>query len=225
MGIWGKKKPNNYPSPKTIKKHVSFSGMHHLKIIKTNFGIYLTKDISEMKINLSTLGEGFAVDHLAYILNKQKIKNYTISVGGTVLVKTEKNEKKSKIIAIQKPIDYKKSVHLLISLRNKAISTAGSYRNYYDLEGKRVSHIIDPETGKPVTHNLVSVSVIASTALKADGWDTGLLVLGFKKAKKLILKEKLSACLITKNEDSFSTWISPSFKKFLVNKKNFNKLF
>lgn len=224
INIWGfgnTSKPNRYPSSIKIKKNIAISGIQHLKIIKKKFFIYLKKDIDSIKINLSTLGEGFAVDHLSYVLNKQKIKNYTISVGGTVLVKTKNNKEKPKIIAIQKPIDQYQSAHLLIYLKNNSISTAGSYRNYYYLQGKRISHLIDPDTGKPITHNLVSVSVIAHTALEADSWDTGLLIMGFKKAKKLILKEKLSVCLITKKKNIFLTWMSPKFKKFLIKENNF----
>ncbi|WP_261979467.1 FAD:protein FMN transferase [Buchnera aphidicola] len=220
INIWGfgtREKPTNYPSKKKIKEKMQLSGSQHLKLIKNSFGMFLEKDIDGIEINLSTLGEGFAVDHLSYIL-KKKIKNYTISVGGTVLVKTEKN--KDKIIAIQKPIDQKKSIHLLVHLNNNSISTAGSYRNYYYLKGKYISHLIDPDNGKPINHNLVSVSVISSTGLEADGWDTGLLILGFKKAKKLALKEQLAVCLITKEKNIFSTWISPKFKKFLVKKNN-----
>nr|OQX99859.1 MAG: hypothetical protein B6I27_00120 [Erwiniaceae bacterium 4572_131] len=146
------------------------------------------------------------------------MKNYTISVGGAVLVKVEKNTRKNKIIAIQKPVDRRKSIHLLVYLKNNAISTAGSYRNYYSLEGKYISHLIDPHSGKPIHHNLVSVSVISSTALESDAWDTGLLILGFRKAQKLALKEKLAVCLITQKKNVFSTWISPKFKRFLVEK-------
>lgn len=219
INTWGfgnKEKPISYPSIKKIKKNLFFSGMKHLKIIKNNFKTYLKKDINNIEINLSTLGEGFAVDHLSYVLQKKGIKNYTISVGGTVLVKIEKIKEKPKIIAIQKPTDEKQLVHLLIYLKNNSISTAGTYRNYYYLQGKRISHLIDPSTGKPITHNLVSVSVISSTALEADSWDTALLIMGFQKAKKLILKEKLAVCLISKEENNFLTWISPQFRKFLV---------
>ncbi|QCI15912.1 FAD:protein FMN transferase [Buchnera aphidicola] len=224
INIWGfgtEKKPNNYISKKKLKKYLNLSGSQHLKLIKNSSGMYLEKDINGIEINLSTLGEGFAADHISYILKKKGIKNYTVSIGGAVVVKTEKNQKKSKIIAIQKPTDKEISIHLLICLKNHSISTAGSYRNYYYLKGKHISHLIDPSNGKPVTHNLVSVSVIAKTALEADSWDTGLLIAGFKKAKEIALKENLAVCLITQKKNIFSTWISPKFKKFLIKKNNF----
>lgn len=224
INIWGfgeQKKLYRYPSINKIKKNIALTGIQHLKLISNSTGNYIKKNLDGIKINLSTLGEGFAADHLSSILKKEGIENYTISVGGTVLVKTKRKES-PKIIAIQKPTDKIKSIHLLVRLKNESISTAGTYRNYYYLKGKKISHLIDPKTGIPVTHNLISVSVISSTALEADGWDSALLILGFKKAKVLALKENLAACFITKKDNTFSTWISPYFKKFLISGKNIN---
>lgn len=224
INIWGfgnKKKPNKYPSINEIKKNIKLTGIRYFKLKRNSSGNYITKDIDDIQINLSTLGEGFAVDHISSNLQKEGIKSYTISVGGTILVKIKEKET-PKIIAIQKPTDKIKSVHLLVKLKNESISTAGTYRNYYYLDNKKISHLIDPTSGMPITHNLVSVSVISSTALEADSWDSGLLILGFKKAKKLALKENLAVCLITQKNDKFLTWISPNFKKFLINSKNIN---
>ncbi|QCI18211.1 FAD:protein FMN transferase ApbE [Buchnera aphidicola (Aphis nasturtii)] len=218
INIWGfgtQKKPHNYPSINIIKKNINLSGIQHLQIINNLYGVYLKKNLDGMKINLSTLGEGFAVDHLSCILKKNGIKNYMISIGGTVLVKMD-NKIKPKIIAIQKPTDKKQSIQLLIYLKNKSISTSGTYLNYYSIHGKNISHIINPENGIPIKNNLVSVSVISATALEADSWDTGLILLGFKKAKKLSINENLAVCLITKEKNSFFTWVSPQFKKFLI---------
>ncbi|AWH90551.1 FAD:protein FMN transferase ApbE [Buchnera aphidicola (Melanaphis sacchari)] len=220
IDMWGfgtKEKPLIFPSLNTIKKNINFSGNRHLKIIDNVNGVYIKKDINNLKINLSTLGEGFSTDHISSILTKKGIKQHTISIGGTVLVKAKNNEN-AKIIAIQKPTDKMKSIQLLIKLKNKSISTAGNYRNYYFLNGKHISHIIDPQNGMPINNQLVSVSVISSTALEADSWDTALLVLGFKKAKILALKENLAVCLIIKNKNKFLTWLSPNFKKFLIKK-------
>lgn len=219
INLWGfgnKKKLHHYPTNKEIKKEISLTGSKYLQLIYNVKGCYLQKKINGIKINLSTIGEGFAVDHLSSVLHQYGIENYIISVGGTILVKVHPRQSKSKIIAIQTPTDIKQSVHLLVSLKNNAISTAGNYRNYYYLNNIRISHLIDPINGKPIKHNLVSVSVIASSALEADTWDTGLLILGFKKAKKLAIQEKLAVCLIMKRKNHFYTWISPAFKKFIV---------
>ncbi len=87
-------------------------------------------------------------------------------------------------VAIQKPTDRENAVQAIVDINGHGISTSGSYRNYYELDGKRISHVIDPQTGRPIEHNTVSVTVIAPTALEADGWDTGLMVLGTQRRKR-----------------------------------------
>ncbi|MDK6877225.1 FAD:protein FMN transferase, partial [Escherichia coli] len=84
------------------------------------------------------------------------------------------------------------AVQAVVDINGHGISTSGSYRNYYELDGKRLSHVIDPQTGRPIEHNLVSVTVIAPTALEADAWDTGLMVLGPDKAKEVVRREGLA---------------------------------
>ena len=123
-------------------------------------------------------------------------------------------------VAIQKPTDKENAVQAVVDINGHGISTSGSYRNYYELDGKRLSHVIDPQTGRPIEHNLVSVTVIAPTALEADAWDTGLMVLGPEKAKEVVRREGLAVYMITKEGDSFKTWMSPQFKSFLVSEKN-----
>jgi thiamine biosynthesis lipoprotein len=119
-------------------------------------------------------------------------------------------------VAIQRPTDKEAVAQAIVDLQGHGISTSGSYRNYYELDGKRLSHIIDPATGRPIDHQLVSATVIATTAMEADGWDTGLMVLGTQKAKALALREGLAVYLITKTADGFTTWMSPQFKAFLI---------
>lgn len=122
-------------------------------------------------------------------------------------------------VAIQKPTDKENAVQAVVDINGHGISTSGSYRNYYELDGKRLSHVIDPQTGRPIEHNLVSVTVIAPTALEADARDTGLMVLGPEKAKEVVRREGLAVYMITKEGDSFKTRMSPQFKSFLVSEK------
>ncbi|EDW0215151.1 FAD:protein FMN transferase ApbE, partial [Salmonella enterica subsp. enterica] len=123
-------------------------------------------------------------------------------------------------VAIQKPTDRENAVQAIVDINGHGISTSGSYRNYYELDGKRVSHVIDPQTGRPIEHNLVSVTVIAPTALEADGWDTGLMVLGTQKAQEVVRREGLAVFMIMKEGEGFKTWMSPQFKTFMVSDKN-----
>lgn len=108
----------------------------------------------------------------------------------------------------------------IVDINGHGISTSGSYRNYYELDGKRISHVIDPQTGRPIDHKLVSVTVISPTALEADGWDTGLMVLGPEKARDVVREQGLAVYMIIKEGDGFKTWMSPQFRAFLVGEKN-----
>lgn len=108
----------------------------------------------------------------------------------------------------------------MVDINGYGISTFGSYCNYYELDGKRFFYVIDLQTGRFIEHNLVFVTVIASTALEADAWDTGLMVLGPEKAKEVVCWEGLAVYMITKEGDSFKTWMLLQFKSFFVSEKN-----
>ncbi len=124
-------------------------------------------------------------------------------------------------VAIQKPTDRENAVQAIVDINGHGISTSGSYRNYYELDGKRISHVIDPQTGRPIDHKLVSVTVIAPTALEADGWDTGLMVLGPERAQEVVTAG-LAVYMIIKEGDGFKTWMSPQFRTFLGRRKELN---
>ncbi len=165
-------------------------------------------------------GEGYAADHLARLMEQEGISRYLVSVGGALVSRGMNGEGKPWRVAIQKPTDRENAVQAIVDINGHGISTSGSYRNYYELDGKRISHVIDPQTGQPITHKLVSVTVIAPTALEADGWDTGLMVLGPEKAQQVVREEGLAVYMIVKEGEGFKTWMSPQFRTFLVGEKN-----
>lgn len=153
-------------------------------------------------------------------MTQEGISRYLVSVGGALVSRGMNASDKPWRVAIQKPTDRQNAVQAIVDINGHGISTSGSYRNYYELDGKRISHVIDPQTGRPIAHNLVSVTVIAPTALEADAWDTGLMVLGPEKAKEVVRQEGLAVYMITKEGDEFKTWSSPQFNSFLVSDKN-----
>lgn len=219
VNLWGfgpDKQPVKTPTQAQIDAARALTGLQHLHVIERVEGAYLQKDLPGLYVDLSTVGEGFATDHLARLMEEEGINSYLVSVGGAVLTRGMNAEGKPWKVAIQKPTDKENAVQALVDLQGHGISTSGSYRNYYELDGKRISHVIDPLTGRPIQHKLVSATVIATTALEADGWDTGLMVLGEEKAKALALREKLAVYLIMKQGDGFTTWMSPQFKAFIV---------
>lgn len=223
VNLWGfgpDKQPVKTPDPQQIAAAKARTGLQHLTVINQADKQFLQKDIPDLFVDLSTVGEGYAADHLARLMEQEGISRYLVSVGGALVSRGMNGEGHPWRVAIQKPTDRENAVQAIVDINGHGISTSGSYRNYYELDGKRISHIIDPQTGRPIDHKLVSVTVIAPTALEADGWDTGLMVLGPEKAQDVVREQGLAVYMIVKEGEGFKTWMSPQFRTFLVGEKN-----
>ncbi|HHL6838367.1 TPA: FAD:protein FMN transferase ApbE [Klebsiella quasipneumoniae] len=223
VNLWGfgpDKQPVATPDAQAIAAAKARTGLQHLQVINQSGRQFLQKDIPDLFVDLSTVGEGYAADHLARLMEQEGISRYLVSVGGALVSRGMNGEGKPWQVAIQKPTDRENAVQAIVDINGHGISTSGSYRNYYELDGKRISHVIDPQTGQPITHKLVSVTVIAPTALEADGWDTGLMVLGPEKAQQVVREQGLAVYMIVKEGEGFKTWMSPQFRTFLVGEKN-----
>lgn len=223
VNLWGfgpDKQPVTTPDDAQIAAAKARTGLQHLSVISQAGQQYLQKDIADLFVDLSTVGEGYAADHLARLMEQEGISRYLVSVGGALVSRGMNGEGKPWRVAIQKPTDRENAVQAMVDINGHGISTSGSYRNYYELDGKRISHVIDPHTGRPVTHKLVSVTVIAPSALEADSWDTGLMVLGPEQAKEVVREQGLAVYMILKEGETFKTWMSPQFSAFLISEKN-----
>jgi thiamine biosynthesis lipoprotein len=106
-------------------------------------------------------------------------------------------------------------VHEIIIPKDNAVATSGDYRNYFEIDGKRFSHIIDPDTGKPINHNLVSVSVIAPLSMTADGLSTTLMVMGVEQGMTFATEQGIAAFFIYKTENGFEESYTVKFKQYL----------
>lgn len=223
VNLWGfgpTKQPEKIPDEAQIDDARARTGLQHLTVINQYGQQYLQKDIPDLFVDLSTVGEGYAADHLAALMTQEGISRYLVSVGGALVSRGLNASDQPWRVAIQKPTDTQNAVQAVVDINGHGISTSGSYRNYYELDGKRLSHVIDPQTGRPIEHNLVSVTVIAPTALEADTWDTGLMVLGPEKAKEVVRQEGLAVYMITREGETFKTWMSPQFQSFLISEQN-----
>ncbi|MDZ7324721.1 FAD:protein FMN transferase ApbE [Kosakonia sacchari] len=223
VNLWGfgpDKQPVKTPSQAQIDVAKARTGLAHLTVINRAGEQFLQKDLPELFVDLSTVGEGYAADHLAKLMEQEGIARYLVSVGGALASRGMNAQGQPWRVAIQKPTDRENVAQAVVDINGHGISTSGSYRNYYELDGKRISHIIDPRSGRPIQHALVSVTVIAPTALEADAWDTGLMVLGTEQAKEVVKREGLAVFMIIKDGDGFRTWMSPQFSAFLLNEKN-----
>ncbi|MBL9143322.1 MAG: FAD:protein FMN transferase [Verrucomicrobiaceae bacterium] len=151
----------------------------------------LRKSDPMLTINLSTLVEGYASDSIAELVQSMGCDDVLVDVGGAITARG-----KTWNVGVQTPYESPGQSLSAVPLRNESVTTAGTYRKRIEHEGRQVSHIIDPRTGEPIDHSLVSVSVFASRAVFADAYDTALLVLGPDRGRELAQKLRIKAMFI-----------------------------
>lgn len=179
----------------------------------------LRKKRGPVSITLGAIAKGYSADLIARTLEKHGISDYLVEIGGDLYAHGVNEYGQPWRVGIEKPDEKGRSVQLIVSVRDMGMATSGDYRNYFLTEdGKRMSHIIDPVTGRPVTHNLASVSVLAPNGMRADGLATALLVLGEKKGLALAEKLKIPAYFITRDESGFATSSSSAFDALMAAK-------
>ena len=185
-------------------------------MISDSQGYWLQKTRPDVYVDLSCLGEGYATQKIAHLLDSKGITNYLVSVGNANFARGNNAKQQPWRIGIRTPTDDGFNIQQeAITLQGFDVSTSGSYLNYFEKEGKRYSHIIDPRSGRPITHNLASATVIAPTPLEANGWDISMMVLGTEKAIALAKEQGLAVYLISKSDSGYTTYMSPQFKQFL----------
>ena len=187
VNMWGfghKGEITKAPSDHEIEEAKSYVGLDMFSLRRAGNTAYLEKRDPRVELDLSTIGEGLAADEIASLLDEKGIENYMVAVAGAIRSKGANPEGKLWKVGIENPMNQGSSVFVPVCPQGMAISTAGSYRNFFydEQKDKFFSHIIDPKTGRPIDHRTVSVSVIARQALITDALDTGLLVLGAKAA-------------------------------------------
>jgi thiamine biosynthesis lipoprotein len=184
----------------------------------------INKKDSNISVDLNAIAQGYAVDILGNFLNKKGIKNWMVEIGGEIKTKGLNERNSPWIIGIDKPVDdnsYAGSMGLQakVGISGVALATSGNYRNFYVINGRKYSHTINPKTGYPVSHNLLSASIISEDCMTADAIATSCMVLGLEKSKKLIDSlEKTDAYLIFQDEKGkLDFYYSKGFKKYLIN--------
>jgi len=182
--------------------------------------------LTDVEIDLSSVGEGVACDELARLLAQLGVDDYTISVAGAVRAQGLRADGTAWEIAVEKP-DASGAAQLVLDITDIAVASAGSYRNYREQDGKRYSHIIDARTGRPITHNGVQVTVITSGVAMdtayADALDTALEVLGPVEGFALAEQHGIAALFIEKTAQGFvehptSTFVALVSKNLIKNK-------
>ena len=217
VNLWGfgpDKKPNKIPSDILINETQHRVGSQYLsiegnKLIKTNPDLY---------VDLSSIAKGYGVDVVAELLQDLGITNYLVDIGGELRANGTKPKLQPWTLAIERP-ESGQNVQRLLHIGNNAIATSGDYRNYFEFEGIRYSHTIDPSTGKPINHKLVSVTVIDKSSMIADALATAITVLGPEKGLEFATNLKQPVFMLIKQSDGFKESFTAEFKPFLVEEK------
>lgn len=167
-------------------------------------------------VDLSAIAKGYGVDAVARFLESEGLSAFLVEVGGEVRVSGRKPDGSAWRLAIEEPVSQQREINRVVALDSQAMATSGDYRNYYESEGQRFSHTIDPKSGKPIRHNLASVTVIADDCMTADALATAFNVMGVEQAKELAIRENIAAYFIVRGEDGFETDYTPAFSSFLA---------
>ena len=214
VNLWGfgpDQRPDKVPSDELLTLTKKRVGLQNIVLQ----GNQLSKKIPDLYIDLSTTAKGYGVDVVAELIEKNGITNYLVEIGGELRLRGFKSTGELWAIAIEKPLTNERSVQELIIPKDNAMATSGDYRNYFEADGRRFSHIIDPDTGEPIDHNLVSVTVIHPSSMTADGLSTTLMVMGMEKGMAFAVKNNLAALFISKTENGFDEQFTVKFKQYL----------
>lgn len=218
VNLWGfgpEQRPEKVPSEDLLASTWARIGLKNLHLV----GNQLSKDIPNLYVDLSTTAKGYGVDVVAELIESNGISSYLVEIGGEMRLKGFKHTGELWAIAIEKPIldpsGEQRAVHQVIIPKDNAVATSGDYRNYFETDGQRFSHIIDPATGKPINHNLVSVTVIHPSSMTADGLSTTLMVMGAEQGMYFARENDLAALFISKTDNGFNEQFTIKFKQYL----------
>lgn len=213
VDLWGfgpDVKNDQIPHESDVALAMEFVGLDAISLDESIVGTTISKSRA-VRLDLSAVAKGYAVDVLANLLESSALTDYLIEIGGETRVGGYNAQGQPWRLAIEKPGDLG-GIAYIVSMVDGAIATSGDYRNYFELDGRRYSHTIDPGTGHPVIHNLASVSVIADTCAEADAWATAMMVLGDKSGLALANALDLPVFMVVKDGQAFQFINSAAFE-------------
>ena len=215
VNLWGfgpQERPDTVPDDEALAAalaRIDFRALH-----LDNGQLTKSKPVT---IDLSGIAKGYATDQVADYLQARGIEDYLVEVGGEIRTHGEKPDGSPWRVAVEKPISIERSVQRVIDLGNAAVATSGDYRNYFEVDGVRYSHTIDPRTGRPIDNRVASVTVIAKRCATADALATAFTVMGANAGLEMAERENTAVYFIVRTDEGFETLMSPAFEPYLEN--------
>lgn len=182
----------------------------------------IKKQNSNIMLDCSAIAKGYGTDVVARFLKSKGIENFMVEIGGEVVTHGNSEKRVPWRIGVNKPTDdslnTSTELQTVLNVTDKAMATSGNYRNFYYKNGKKYAHTIDPKTGYPVQHNILSATVIADNCATADAYATSFMVLGLEGAQQILSKhpDLLAYLIYSDNKGNNQVWYSPSMKKILA---------
>ena len=209
-------KKGTFPDSLMIDSLLQFTGYEKVKLEN---GKVIKQDPRTM-LSCSAVAKGYSVDVVAHLLDRKGIKNYMVDIGGEVVVKGKNATGDLWRIGINKPYDdslaVKQDIQTILNLTDVGMATSGHYRNYYYKDGKKYAHTIDPRTGYPVQHSILSSTVVAEDCMTADALATSFMVMGLEEAEKFCkANPMIDAYFIYSGENGeFKTYYTDGMKRY-----------
>lgn len=217
VDAWGfgpQARDGSAPTPEACHALQRRIGYQHLRVDAATGS--LEKLVPGMSCDLSAIAKGFAVDQVAHELSTRGQANFLVEVGGELRARGRHLDGSTWRVGVESPDSGRRRVHQIVELEDLAMATSGEYRNFREIDGRRVSHTIDPRTARPIEHRLASVTVVSETAAEADGWATALNVLGTKAGYALAIERDMRVLFIVHEQQSFHSLVTPRFEPLLA---------
>lgn len=215
VNAWGFGFKNGFqPSSHQVDSLLQLIGYEKVSMVDGK----VTKQDPRIMLDCSAIAKGYGTDRVARLLRSRGIQNYMVEIGGEVVTSGVNPERLPWKIGVTKPVDDSLNVghelQTVLNVTNKAMATSGNYRNFYFKGGKKFAHTVDPKTGYPVQHSLLSATVLAKSCAVADAYATSFMVMGFDKARQVLDRHpELMAYFIYSNQKGdMDVWYSPSLR-------------
>lgn len=219
VNAWGFGFENDVrPTPHDIDSLLDFVGYEKVRLVNNR----VVKQDKRLMLDCSGIAKGYGCDVVARFLKSRDIKNFMVEIGGEVVTNGISDKRQPWKIGVSKPVDDSTQVsgsyETILNVTDKAMATSGNYRKFYYKNGKKYAHTIDPATGYPVQHNILSATVLAKNCATADAFATAFMVLGLEKTRQVLRKHPgLMVYLIySDGNNQNQVWFSPSLKGKII---------
>ncbi|MDN3524983.1 FAD:protein FMN transferase [Halomonas sabkhae] len=202
-------RPEEVPGDAQIEQRLAEVGMQTLELDVDDNRARRLKDVF---VDLSGVAKGYATDRVAAYLDEAGIDNYLVNLGGEVKVAGHRDgDSEAWRIGVEVPQDGQPRAEHVLPLDGISVATSGDYRHYFEADGRRYSHTIDPRTGRPIRHHLASVTVLGPSNARADAWATAMTVLGEREGMRIALRHDLAVLMLVRQGEGWQSLASPAF--------------